>query len=38
MTGEAVAARVHAYAWTDRKPGLERTRTLLAALGNPERS
>ena len=28
MTGEDVAARVHAYAWTDRKPGLERTRAL----------
>lgn len=38
MTGEDVAARVHAYAWTDRKPGLERTRTLLAALGNPEKA
>ena len=38
MTGEDVAARVHAYAWTDRKPGLERTRALLAALGNPEKS
>ena len=36
MTGEDAAARVHAYAWTDRKPGLERTRALLAALGNPE--
>ena len=29
MTGADVAARVHAYAWTDRKPGLERTRCLL---------
>ena len=38
MTGEDVAARVHAYAWTDRKPGLERTRALLAALGNPEKA
>lgn len=38
MTGEDAAARVHAYAWTDRKPGLERTRALLAALGNPEKA
>ena len=38
MTGEDVAARVHAYAWTDRKPGLERTRALLAARGNPEKA
>ena len=38
MTGEAVAARVHEYAWTGHKPGLERTRALLAALGNPEAS
>ena len=38
MTGEDVAARVHQYAWTGRKPGLERTRALLAALGNPENS
>ena len=38
MTGEDVAARVHAYAWTDRKPGLERTRALLAALGSPEKA
>ena len=38
MTGEDVAARVHAYAWADRKPGLERTRALLAALGNPEKA
>ena len=38
MTGEDVAARVHAYAWTDRKPALERTRALLAALGNPEKA
>ena len=38
MTGEDVAARIHAYAWTDRKPGLERTRALLAALGNPEKA
>ena len=38
MTGEDVAARVHAYAWTDRKPGLERTRALLAAQGTPEKA
>jgi len=38
MTGEDIAARVHQYAWTGRKPGLERTRALLAALGNPEAS
>ncbi len=38
MTGEAVAARVHAYAWTGHKPGLERTRALLDALGCPERA
>lgn len=38
MTGEAVAARIHQYAWTGRKPGLERTRALLAVLGNPEAS
>ena len=38
MTGEAVAARVHAYAWTGHKPGLARTRALLDALGCPERA
>ena len=38
MTGEAVAARIHQYAWTGRKPGLERTRALLASLGGPEAS
>ena len=38
MTGEDAAARIHEYAWVGHKPGLERTRALLGALGNPERS
>ncbi len=38
MTGTDAAARIHEYAWTGHKPGLERTRALLAALGNPENS
>lgn len=32
------ASRIHDYAWTGRAPGLERTRALLAELGNPERT
>lgn len=38
MTGEEAAGRIHAYAWTGHAPGLERTRALLGALGNPERT
>lgn len=38
MTEQEIAARIHSYAWTGHKPGLERTRALLSALGNPERS
>ena len=38
MTGTDAAARIHEYAWVGHKPGLERTRALLGALGNPEQS
>ena len=37
MTGQEAIALIHERAWTGRKPGLERTQALLAALGNPER-
>lgn len=36
MTGQEAIALIHERAWTGRKPGLERTQALLAALGNPE--
>ena len=29
---------IHNVKWQGRKPGLDRTRQLLAALGNPEKS
>lgn len=38
MTGQEAIALIHQRAWTGRKPGLERTQALLAALGNPERN
>ena len=38
MTGQEAIALIHQRAWTGRKPGLERTQALLAALGNPEQN
>ena len=37
MTGEEAIAYIHAAHWESHAPGLERMRTLLAALGNPEK-
>lgn len=37
MTGQEAIALIHERAWTGRKPGLERTQALLAALDHPER-
>ncbi len=36
MSYESTLAYIHAVKWQKRKPGLSRTRELLAALGNPE--
>ncbi len=37
MTYEEAMRFIHNEKWQDHKPGLSRTRALLAALGNPER-
>lgn len=37
MSYEAALAYIHAVHWAGHKPGLARTRTLLAALGDPQR-
>lgn len=37
MSYSETLAYIHAVKWQGSKPGLSRTRTLLAALGNPER-
>ena len=37
MTYEEALAAIHAVHWQGHKPGLERTRALLAALGSPEK-
>lgn len=37
MSYESTLAYIHQVKWQKRKPGLSRTRALLAALGNPER-
>lgn len=38
MTDREAIAAIQQRAWTGRKPGLERIRTLLERLGNPQRS
>lgn len=38
MTAEEAIARLRERAWSSCAPGLERTRALLAQLGNPEQS
>ena len=38
MTGEDVAARVHAYAWTDRKPGAGAHPRSARRAGKPRKS
>lgn len=38
MSYESTLAYIHAVQWAGHKPGLSRTRTLLAALGNPQQS
>ncbi|MCC8075166.1 MAG: bifunctional folylpolyglutamate synthase/dihydrofolate synthase [Clostridiales bacterium] len=37
MSYQAALDYIHSVKWQTRKPGLSRTRALLAALGNPER-
>ena len=37
MTYQEALAAIHAVHWQGHKPGLERTRALLAALGSPEK-
>lgn len=37
MNYESALAYIHAVQWAGHKPGLSRTRTLLAALGSPEK-
>lgn len=37
MSYESTLAYIHSVKWQGSKPGLSRTRHLLAALGNPER-
>lgn len=37
MSYAATLAYIHSVKWQGSKPGLSRTQTLLAALGNPER-
>ena len=37
MNYEQALEYIHAVQWAGHKPGLSRTRTLLAALGNPQR-
>lgn len=37
MSYESTLEYIHSVKWQKRKPGLSRTRALLAALGNPER-
>lgn len=38
MTGEEAIAYIHAFRWQQHSPGLRRIRTLLAALGDPQRT
>lgn len=37
MTGQEAIAYIHSHQWERRAPGLERIRTLLRALGDPQR-
>ena len=37
MNNEQALEYIHAVQWAGHKPGLSRTRTLLAALGDPQR-
>jgi dihydrofolate synthase/folylpolyglutamate synthase len=38
MSYESTLQYIHSVKWQGAKPGLERTRELLKALGNPEKS
>ena len=37
MTGQEAIDYIHSYNWLGSKPGLERTQTLLARMGHPEK-
>lgn len=37
MTGQEAIAYIHSFQWQDHAPGLDRMRTLLRALGDPQR-
>ena len=37
MNYESALEYIHAVQWAGHKPGLSRTRTLLAALGDPHK-
>ncbi len=36
-TGQEAVAYIHSFSWMGSRPGLERTRALLDAIGNPEK-
>lgn len=36
MTGQEAIELIHQRSWVGRKPGLERTQSLLKRMGNPE--
>lgn len=38
MTGQEAIDYIHSYSWLGSRPGLDRTRELLARMGHPERA